>query len=396
MRKIVAAVLLEIYAVALAWVQALGGVRTDEAKYLLDIPYPHPPLARFLLSLTSGLPFQEMFWRIVFASLMVQAVWLIWEMGKSFTQDQRSTLAFAWLCLAAVMLEAGSIMMAPLTALQGLVFVWLLLGREKKKLTEWQLFAVALFWLASLLTAYQAILYTPLVAVILHRAKLPRWQEALFLGGPLVVAVLFATAQPLIIASFFNAGTQNAGNPVLFWAIGLFQAWSIGGSVLIGILGIAGMILDRRWSLLVSTLLVSGFVFVSFRLYYAILFSPLFIGGSFLFFLRLWRKPASLVPPVLILSILCIMLFPPTILPTPARETMRAIAAQVHEGPVLIAGNFGHEWQYESSYEILRYRSSLIRGAKAVVCLDSCREVRWREGWRKLANAPVEVWVKTF
>jgi len=48
MRKLIAAVALQIYALLLAGVQLLGGVRTDEAKYLLNIPYPHPPLARFL------------------------------------------------------------------------------------------------------------------------------------------------------------------------------------------------------------------------------------------------------------------------------------------------------------------------------------------------------------
>ena len=68
---------LEVYALALAFLQAMSGVRTDEAKYLLNIPYPHPPAARFVLGLTDGWAYQEIFWRIVFATLLVQAVFLV-------------------------------------------------------------------------------------------------------------------------------------------------------------------------------------------------------------------------------------------------------------------------------------------------------------------------------
>ena len=79
MRRALIIIGLEGYALALAWIQSLGGVRTDEAKYLLDIPYPHPPLMRWVLNLTEGFTYQEMLWRMIFATLLVQAVWLVYH-----------------------------------------------------------------------------------------------------------------------------------------------------------------------------------------------------------------------------------------------------------------------------------------------------------------------------
>ena len=73
---------LQMYALLLAWMQSLGGIHTDEAKYLLDIPYPHPPLVRWMVSQTELYVHQEMLWRVVFATLMVQAVFLVWSLGR--------------------------------------------------------------------------------------------------------------------------------------------------------------------------------------------------------------------------------------------------------------------------------------------------------------------------
>ncbi|MBI5156250.1 hypothetical protein HZA45_03180, partial [Candidatus Peregrinibacteria bacterium] len=121
---------LEAYAIILAFLQAMSGVRTDEAKYLLNIPYPHPPAARFLLGLTDGWAYQEFFWRFLFATLLVQAVFLIWSMGKILPRRDRFTLCGVWLFSAAFVAQTGSIMMAELTALQGLVFTWLWIRRD--------------------------------------------------------------------------------------------------------------------------------------------------------------------------------------------------------------------------------------------------------------------------
>ena len=70
MQRILIILLLEGYAILLAGMQGVAGVRTDEAKYLLNIPYPHPPFARWIIGQTEWMTYQEMFWRIVFATIL--------------------------------------------------------------------------------------------------------------------------------------------------------------------------------------------------------------------------------------------------------------------------------------------------------------------------------------
>ena len=123
MRRVVSILLLEIAAAGLAVLKWMGGVRTDEAKYFLNIPYPHPPLVRTMLHWTVLLPGAELVWRVVFATLLFQGVWLLWRSGRAFPRGLRILLAGAWLTSAATILQTGTVMMAPLTALFGLVLV---------------------------------------------------------------------------------------------------------------------------------------------------------------------------------------------------------------------------------------------------------------------------------
>src|SRR3989338_9501527 len=106
MRRSVTIILLEGYALFLALWQQLGGVHTDEAKYLLNIPYPHPPLARGIFHLLDGMPLQDMFWRIVLASLLIQAVWFVWDMACDLKNGERMALSGAWLLCAAIVFQA--------------------------------------------------------------------------------------------------------------------------------------------------------------------------------------------------------------------------------------------------------------------------------------------------
>jgi hypothetical protein len=97
MRRLMSFIGLEFYSFALAGVRHVGGVHTDEAKYLLNIPYPHPPLARWILHWTELIPFQELLWRIVFATLLIQAVFFVWDMARMRTREERFTLCGLWL-----------------------------------------------------------------------------------------------------------------------------------------------------------------------------------------------------------------------------------------------------------------------------------------------------------
>jgi hypothetical protein len=392
MRRALTFWLLEGYALALALVQHFGGVRTDEAKYLLNIPYPHPPLARWVLHLMEWAPFQELFWRIVLASLCVQAAWLVWDMGHELARPQRMALAGAWLACAAVAYQAGSIMMAPLTALQGLVIVWLL-TKEDDTLREHAGF-IALFWLASLFTAHQAVLYAPLVALLLWRGGLGFWKTLLACVVPVILLGMYSLSNPLVLASFVNAGTANVTMSALERAVQLCTLWVIGGSAVILLLGIAGWWIGRQWMHMLSFVLLSAFVYVSFRGYYAMLFTPLFFAGA-VECLRVTKVKSWLVviPSVLTTALLWTTFGPQWQVTVPAR-VMPSILAMHRGGDILMNGYFGHEWEYASSVPVRRYRPGLLHGAQAVICIQVCPEMAKQADWELWPNMPVQVWVR--
>jgi MFS family permease len=398
-RKVTAAIGLQIAAIGLAFLQALGGVRTDEAKYLLNIPYPHPPLVRFVLGLTSSIPHQEMLWRIVFATLLIQSIWIVWWMSKGMTARNRGLLMLGWILSAAVVLQAGSIMMAPLTALEGLVLIALLFLQERDPecFSLSSFFWIGVFWLCSLLTAYQAILYVPVMAALAIRSPLPKVQRWIIVLGPVFVAFLFVLWEPMIAASFINAGTKD-GSSLPHRLISVFQTWSLGGSFIVSIPGMAGMLLLGRKSLpiLLSFVLVAAFLFISFRQYYAVLFTPLFIGGTALLLERTKRNLLPVLPLLVASFALCVFLNMPSLVPTPARETIRSLRlSSAQTGTLLISGAFGHEWEYESPLPVLRFHPLLLPDARAVVCLSACTQMQQAKGFRKLPAVSPEAWVRT-
>ncbi|MDD4628581.1 MAG: hypothetical protein PHE68_04285 [Candidatus Peribacteraceae bacterium] len=394
MRRILTIIGLEVLAVTLVIVAMSHGVTTDEAKYLLNIPYPHPPLLRGIVGITRFLPGQEFFWRLMFATLLLQAVWFVISFLPDREHTERFALGCLWILSAAVFTLAGQILMAPATALFALVFCRLLLQQDEdsEDMAGW----IALLWLASLFTAYQAILFVPIVFTVFWRMRLPLGKKLLCIAGPVLLLVIYSATNPFAVASMVTAGEQNAGAGTLFDALrGTGRLWIVGGSVVLSILGTIGMVSSRRWSLVLSLLLVAAFITVSFRPYYCILFTPLFIAGVAAH-PRLLRMPAI----TLVLTIFFSAFIVPRSLPSfdrsPARVTMQTLAAnRVTEGMILIAGPFGHEWQYESSLTVRRYGPRLIDSSRAVICLADCPEVRWRKNWRILPGLPVEVWMRT-
>ena len=276
---------LEFYVLLLAWLQSLGGVRTDEAKMLLNIPYPHPPLLRWIVHQTEILPFQEMLWRVLLASILVQAVWLVWNMGRDLPRGARIVAAGAWLLSAAVLQQAGSITTAPMTAVWGLVFCWFLCRSElveeryvgtnvsMLRRAQHDTFIIALLWLLSLFTAYQAVLYCPLVIAILRQRKVSWGDTAFSVGFPVFLAGLYTLSNPLSLDRFVDAGTLNVGKNLFQKLSDLGDAALVGGSAVGAIVGLYGMLLTRARALSLSLLLVAAFVFLSFRYYYAIFFA---------------------------------------------------------------------------------------------------------------------------
>lgn len=407
MTRLFIAISLELYALLLAWLQSFGGVRTDEAKMLLNIPYPHPPLLRWIVHQTEALPFQEMLWRLLFASLLVQAVWLVWNMGKGLRPASRLLAAALWLLSAALLQQAGSITTAPVTAVEGLVLCWLLLachpepveGRHaavsvsmlRRAQHDTLVFIVVVFWLISLFTAYQVVLYLPIVVAVLRRLRVSWRGVACAVGAPLFLVGLYALGNPLSLDRFVDAGTLNMGKTVFQKLSEVGSMALVGGSVAGALAGLYGIMLRRAWPLALSLLLIAAFVFLSLRSYYAVFFTPLFVAGVILLLRErpAWWKWIGIAH--FLFLFLAIPLPPDRVVP-PARVVMQRLQQNGAQGDVLISGSFGHEWQYESRLPIRRYRPEFLDEAGAVVCLRSCDGLS--DSWRKLDGVPVEVWVR--
>lgn len=392
-RRLIVVLGLETYALLLALLQLSSGVRTDEAKYLLDIPYPHPPVARWTFHLLDGWTHQELFWRIVLATLLVQAVWIVWSMVRMLpVRDRRAVCAF-WLLSGPVILQAGTIMMAPLTALQGLVLVWLYLRRDidTARFGGW----LAVCWGLSLFTAFQAILFLPLVLALYRRTRLPLWFQTFCVLGPVFLLLLYVLGHPHAAASFLLVRGDGAGLSALQRAMGAGVVLGLAGSVWGSLLGVAGILFARAHrELLLTFILLCAYLLVSAHDYYAVLFLPLFVAGVTLL-LRRWKPhPAILLTPFLLGTGFILWTHPLPLSPGPAQAVMEAVEERKAQGAVLIAGSFGHEWQYESMFPIRRYRSSLLRDAQAVVCLGACPDMQEKSDWQKMEGMEEEVWVR--
>lgn len=389
-RRLIAVIGFQLYALALAFFQLRIGVRTDEAKYLLDIPYPHPPAARWLFSLLDGWAGQEVFWRIVLATLLVQAVWLVANVLRDVPRTQQGAAMAAWALSAAVVLQAGTVMMAPLTALQALVFLWLLLrGRDNTAVAG----LIGLFWLLSLFTAYQAVLFAPLVLAVLGRTRIAWWNKSLLFVIPLVLLGLYTLTNPLAAASMLSHAGKDAAQILTERLADTGWIWLLGGSGALSIAGTLGLFVRPRRGLILSFLLVCAYVFLSRYAYYAILFTPLFMAG----FIRLQRAFPRIALPVAALvpvgTMILLALHSPPV-PSVVPEAVSIIREHGGEGELLIAGSFGHEWQHASPWPVRRYHSQFLVGARAVVCLVPCEEMSSAARWMQAEESPVVLWLK--
>ncbi len=399
---------LELLAVTLANWQALGGVRTDEAKYLLNIPYPHPPFIRSLMSMTEQFAFQEFLWRLLLASLMIQAVWLVWDMtnpersgakSKGHLED-RIMVCAGWLLSSAVLTQAGSITMAPILAVQTLVFLWMRTRPVDDASRRPAL--VGLWWLTTIFTSYPGVLLFPLVWDVLRRGGRSRQEAALYIFVPVALLALYTLTNPIAIAIMVVHHNEGMGTGLAAQAMGFGRLWLIGGSAVASVVGTWGIVACSPSSrsgdrpLLLAFLFMCVFVFFSITpRYYAILFTPLFAGGLWkVFHARRHPHVFPLLACLISTSAIFTWFVQPARVPGPARETMQAIDAAKASGSILIFGTFGHEWQYESRQEIRRYRPEFAKDAAAIVCLNPCEPMFDTSGWRRLPDLSVEAWAR--
>jgi len=406
---------LVLLGIVLATLHAWQGITTDEAKYLLNIPYPHPPLARGIIGFTQWIPGQEILWRVLLAVALLLAAELARAFASAREKGATFLLAGLWVLSVAVFVSAGQILLAPITAVSMLVFCyWYLKGEDLpartrqndsvgladprygssgERVVGW----MALLWLASLFTAYQAVLFLPVVMAVFWRLKLPRWQRLIALVGPVLLLVLYTAMNPLAFASMITASGQNLGGGTVFTALrGVAWLWLLGGSLVLSVLGTIGMFSARRWPLILSFLFVAGFIFLSFRPYYSILFTPLLLAG-------LASSPSLMrrTGTILLVTLVCALVLIPISFPRFGPSPVPAVYAAVQKAEIpagataIIVGPFGHEWQY-GPYTVRRMITNpqLLDSARVAVCLADCPDIRGREGWEQLSGVPVETWVR--
>lgn len=377
---------LELYALFLALVQMMNGVRTDEAKYLLNIPYPHPPLARWILSSIDGWQYQELFWRIIFATLLVQSVWLLLRLVSDLRPAARVSVAMCWLLGSAMVYQAGTVMMAPLTALEGLVFLFLLLrDDDRHDNAGW----IGFFWLLSLFTAYQAVLFAPAVWVLLRRSKSSLLLQILFFGIPLLLLAVYTFGNPLVLASMTLQAHKNVSDTIMMRILDSLRVWALGGSIVLSIIGTYGILRSRSWALIGSFVLVMLYVLLARFDYYAILFTPLFLAGAIVVLRRrlLPMLPVGIL--TVVATVLQVALYPPLVAVSPVSSVMQTLSQAHASGVLLLHGDFGHEWEYASRLEVRRYEPQLLPIADAVVCLTACPPVFDAQWTEVMASPPV-------
>ena len=370
-------------AVAFAALQYAAGVRTDEAKYLLNIPYPHPPLVRTLLGFTDGFMGQETVWRLAFALLLTGA-------GLWMSHRQRHVRMLVWLSIPAIFLQAGSVMMAPLVAVQAVMFLALL----KQKVRIISVAEVGLLWLMTLLTSYQGLLLFPLVAALLWRAEGSKVRRTAAFVLPVAVLMLYTVSHPLSAASFLLQVSKDADVDALHRIARLLKLWSLGMGVLGVPLVLWALAFRRSAAVLMTFLLFSAYVVLGSFEYYAVFFAPFVLWAFDAIPHRRLNAWGSVLAFTGILTGIALSGFPQ---PSATRSTMEAIrtGAPLEITALHIAGSFGHEWQYESGVPVSRYRAT---GAEDVGTVVLCRsECAYPTGeWRRLEiDGTFGVWQRT-
>lgn len=387
MRKLIAVLLLEAYAALLTVWQSMLQVRTDEAKYLLNIPYPHPPLVRSILHSLDGYTYQEWFWRFVFASLLIQGVWLAIRLVHDRSLSTKIAVALPWLFCMSMLTQAGTIMMAPLTALEGWVFLFLYLQNTKRSHTG----LIGIFWLVSLFTAYQAVLFFPVVLALLWRQNVSVLRKLLAFCVPVFLLALYTLTNPLVLASLL-LHADHVSTLTKVWE--LSSLWLLSGSIVLSIAGLYGMIRERLWFILASLLVVAAYIALARFSYYGILFVPLSMAG-FIALVRSQHFSAWFVTAgTLVVTIFLFLWFPVSLHTSTARRTMERVQEEGVTGTVYILGTFGHEWQYESRLPLRRLSAPLFPDAHTVICLEACPTLDNDPAWRQVSAEPPFLYVR--
>ncbi len=368
MRRVIAFFSIELLAIVFAILQWGIGVRTDEAKYLLSIPYPHPPFLRGVMGLTDGMANQELFWRLVSATLLLQSAWLIWWVAKKIRPDRAVACMILWPLCAAVLSQAGTVMIAVFNAVEGLVFLAAaLLIVQKSNIDHVQCFLLGLLWLFSLGSGYQAALYLPAVIVALHKSG-ARWKEiALYAFGPLALLALYSFANPFALARVVGTAGKDTALTLVDRLTVFGGLITFSGSGIVSILGVIGLLRLRNFAVLGSFICAAGYILLSNSPYYAVLLCPMLVlGAAWLPLPKFWHW--ILVPLTAVVAFFLIHVPQRSPLVTAMTNLSRT------DQPVLLVGPFGHEAQYMGT--VIRWSNTLkpeiADSAQSLVCTVEC------------------------
>jgi hypothetical protein len=399
MRRTLTALGLEVYAVALALLGSANAVRTDEAKYLLDIPYPHPPLLRWILGLFDGWSGQEIFVRIFFATVVIQSVWMLWRVAKRLRPASATWISLLYLLSAGTVFHAGTVMMSVVTGWQFLMLLLLytyVSGRRMSRSPSGRMLAAVtgFFWLCSLFMAYHVALAFPIVIAILWRCTQRWYERSLYLALPLALLALYSLTNPLALLRMIGtAGGEAVDLSMRFAQFG--NIFLIAGSVMLAIIGIFGILRSRSTALIFSFLLVCAYILLARMHYQAIFLVPFFVVGCLSlpkFFDRsfFWRG----------FSLFAVTFFTIWLLPKPEASPARDVGTVLETkgytfaNRARIVGPFGHQWQYELPLEIVRDTPLLKnKDADVLICIKKCDAKETRK-LKQLMKEPVEVWTK--
>ncbi len=398
MRKIfIAIVLLEVIACFAVYIHLKSGVLTDEAKYLLSIPYPHPPAVREMMAWTKGWEWQEWFWRLVFASMMIQSIWLFASAQIMQEKKLMSIIALCFLFSPAIFLQSGTIMLVVPAAAFGMLMVCALLHPSKTTKIPTILFGI--LWLFALLSVYHNILFAPLVWSAMHASQGTVREKKICFYGPILLLILYSLSHPLALASMIGVTKTHT-------SLGLMaRGWQIAHTVLLGggvltLTGIIGAILQKNRPLLLSLFATLALIFLSPQNYYAILLVPSLLAGTLFLLKQEKAKPKILLALHIPLSILIITQNFPSQAPSVARETMAWLSTnqQMTDALILIDGPFGHEWQYYSPLPLRKFsptlRLEVEKQSQLLICTKqtSCESDIDETLWKRKTGATLEVW----
>jgi len=410
---------LQAYALFLVVIQQYSGVHTDEAKYLLDIPYPHPPAFRWFFDSFGYNPLQDVYARFFVAALLVNSVLFLYPVAKRYFPSSRTRslsapagICLLWLFSGGLIIQGGTAMMSSVNAWQGMIFVIAALNAEriaKQSNTGGVYAGLGLFWLFSLFTGYQAVLYAPLLWWVYRKSTLPLWQQILYISLPVGLLALYTLSNPFAVVRIFGTAGKDTALSMGQRAGLYLDLWSVSGAWALSILGTVGIALSKRWDLIGAFLLLSSFIFLSNSSYYAILLTPLLVAGA-IFALRHKSVTLASSKPGMVAVGIALLLFSyelfPAIKTNDARETanvliggrqfvfdnLRRQKPKPDLPRVLIAGPFGHEWQYYLPFEIVKYSEKLEdQSFDYLICTEEC-PVALILGKKKLFDNPVLIY----